>query len=110
LASFDAPGNGRISVSQETLRAELAEMELRLIKSIGEQIADKASQEELRALRHDVRNLEAQVPLQGRITAEFLDVQKEVQGLRAWQAKIIGGLAVISMVVGVLASYATGLL
>jgi hypothetical protein len=58
MATPEPSGHGpeRISVSREALRAELAELELRLIKYLDEQLHEKANKVEIVALATSVQD------------------------------------------------------
>ena len=87
-------GNGRITVSVDKLRAELGQLELRIVDRLTHEIAKKADAEELRSLRHRVQTIENQGPLQDRLFEEFLSSVRKIDGLESFKAKAIGGIAV----------------
>ena len=99
----DDSGNGRVTVSRETLRAELLELELRLVERLTSEIARKADYEDMRSLRHRVQTLEAQKPLGDRLMQEFLDtvkevnvVKEEVNSLKVWKGRAIGAITALA--------------
>ena len=56
MADGDNPGTERISVSRETLRAELAELELRLTRYLDKELHEKANKVEVVALKTAVQD------------------------------------------------------
>lgn len=87
-----ADDSGRISVSRDALRAELATLELRLV----ERLATKAEVDDL-ARRVSL------IELQGSPTAQELEVgqtllRKDVDGLRTWRSYLTGAVAAVSVI------------
>jgi hypothetical protein len=76
-----AEDSGRITVSRDALRAELATLELRLV----EKLATKA---EVDDLGQRVTSLEA----------KGSPSREEFDRLKGWQARIAGGLALVAVV------------
>lgn len=82
---MSADDNGRISVSRDALRAELAQMELRLV----EKLATKSEVDDLRD-EHDA-------------------LRAEVEGLKAWRAYTTGLTAGSMALAGAAVALATHL-
>ena len=78
----------RITVSREALRAELAEMELRLRIWIASELEEKASAAELAALKGDFHEkvawAEGLMPLRDKLISEHIEVM-------AWHRSALGG-------------------
>ena len=96
--------NDRITVSRETLRAELAEMELRLTRWV-------ASADSVKSLEGRVANLEA-----SRIAREYIandlsslertvdTLSNEAVGRKAIRTFMVGGLGVVAAINGIAAA------
>lgn len=78
-------GNGRVSVSRDTLKAELLDLELRLIKSL-------VSQGDLEAVKIEIRALKAQILTPAEVEKQFGDLFQsyKARGFRHWE--IIAGV------------------
>ena len=85
-----ADGDGqRISVSESTLRAALAEMELRLRVYFDEQLKHKAEQGDYAILAAQVNALDRGdfTPIHERALTEFIDNHLSQQADRGWTAR-----------------------
>lgn len=83
-----AEGNGRISVSHDTLRAELAQLELRLIKSLVPSSA-------LLALEKRVDRLEEEALTPSQIESQFgkMFQSHRARGFKTWE--MVAGAMII---------------
>lgn len=85
-----ADGDGqRITVSESTLRAALAEMELRLRVYFDEQLKHKAEQGDFAVLASSVNALDRGdfTPVHERALTEFIDNHLSQQADRGWTAR-----------------------
>ncbi len=98
----------RISVSESTLRAALAEMELRLRVYFDEQLKHKAEQSDYVILASAVNALDRGdfTPVHNRALADFIDNHLSQQADRGWTARErrLGVVAILLTVLAIASS------
>lgn len=87
-------GNDRISISRDTLRAELGQLELRLVDRLTHELALKADQRLVEQVVADVNSIKehgspALVTAMGTINA----LDSKVDSLEGWRNRLLGAFA-----------------
>lgn len=87
-------GNDRISVSRDTLRAELGQLELRLVDRLTHELAQKADQRLVEQVVSDLNSIKehgspALVTALGTIGA----LDAKVDSLEGWRNRLLGAFA-----------------
>lgn len=103
-------GNDRISVSRDTLRAELGQLELRLVDRLTRELGKKADQRLVDQIVTDVNSIKehgspALVTAMGTISA----LNTKVESLEDWRNRFLGGLIVMGACASAVAAKLLGL-
>lgn len=106
----ESNGNDRISVSRDTLRAELGQLELRLVDRLTRELGKKADQRLVDQIVTDVNSIKehgspALVTAMGTIST----LNTKVENLEDWRNRFFGGLVVMGACAGAIAARLLGL-
>lgn len=106
----ESNGNDRISVSRDTLRAELGQLELRLVDRLTRELGKKADQRLVDQIVSDVNSIKehgspALVTAMGTIST----LNTKVENLEDWRNRFFGGLCVLAAGASAIAAKLLGL-
>ena len=88
----------------QTLKAELAQMELRLVRSLQDALAHKADAQEVKQIGEKVTSLEQTRAARETLPGEILDLNKRVSALEKFRYAV-PSVAFISMVLSMILVY-----
>lgn len=92
-----APGEERITVSREALRAELSELELRIVDRLSRELERKADSTELSALEGRVGSLELTRASREHLATDTSDLSTRVSRLEKFRYGV-PSVAVITLI------------
>lgn len=108
MAAEVAPDGGgqKMSFSHALLRAELAELELRLVDRLRDSLSSKADVSDVHALESISQQMSARLTSledyrtqNAHLIPEFLDVKTSVDGLKSWQARFVPVGTVLTLMI-----------